>query len=73
MSDFKIEKCIPAPLSRQPHQYPFDQMEVGDSFLIPGAKITAEVFGSIAHRKNRYGEGYRCRAVDDGLRVWRVK
>lgn len=69
---FKIEKGIPAPAHKRAHKYPLADMEVGDSFLIPDAKTSAEISSSISYRKNRYGEQYVCRVVDGGLRVWRT-
>jgi hypothetical protein len=67
---FKIEKGIPAPKSRA--AYPFADMEVGDSFFIPGMKTSAEISSAISYRRLRHGEKYRSQAVDGGLRVWRV-
>lgn len=70
MTDFKIEKGIPAPAKRG--KYPFAEMEVGDSFLVPGAATSAEISSAVSYRKNRYQEQYICRSVDGGLRVWRI-
>jgi len=47
-------------------------MEVGDSFLVPGIRISAKISSAVIYRKNRYGEDYICRAVDGGVRVWRT-
>lgn len=68
---FRIEKNIPAPPNRR-SKYPFADMEVGDSFMIPGAATSAKIGSSISYRCIRYGEKYRTSAVDGGLRVWRV-
>lgn len=74
MSDFKIEKGVPVPPSRGGRRtvYPWRDMEVGDSALIPGgdqARIGASVrtFGLSAGRK------FVTRKVEGGVRVWRVK
>jgi hypothetical protein len=68
---FTIEKGIEPPVNKQ-SKYPFAQMEPGDSFFIPGMNTSAEISSAVSYRKNRYGESYRCRAVEGGLRVWRV-
>jgi hypothetical protein len=71
-SAFKIEKGIPAPPASRAAKYPFAEMEIGDSLLIPGIKSSAEISSSISYRKNRYRENYICRAVEGGVRVWRT-
>jgi len=71
MSTFKIEKGI-APKSKS-NKYPFDQMEIGDSFVIsknerPKASMSAYQHGY------RTGTKYSCRLDDKGdLRVFRIK
>lgn len=35
--DYKILKGIPAPKAKQTAQYPFEKLEVGQSFFIPAA------------------------------------
>jgi len=69
-ASFKVERDIPPPPSRS--KYPFGEMEVGDSFLVPGIKTSAEISSAVNYRKSRYGENYICRAVDGGVRVWRT-
>jgi hypothetical protein len=69
---YRIERGIPAPADGRKSQYPFDEMEPGDSFFIPGMKSSAEISSSVSYRKNRYQEKYVCRAVEGGLRVWRI-
>lgn len=58
--------------------YPFNDMSVGDSFLIPVpsrdtiAAVASSVTASITDRKDRYGEDYTTRRVKNGIRVWRL-
>lgn len=70
MDEIKIEKGIP--LAWGFYKYPFAEMEVGDSFLIPDMKI-----GRMGHiRKQaemKTGFEFTCRTVPGGVRVWRVR
>ena len=66
----EIEKGVPPPPTHKGKKYPFGDMDVGDSFLVPGAKVTTL---SVAKRDyERGGRKFICRTVDDGVRVWRV-
>ena len=81
MSEFKIDKNVAIPLNPggagRSSIFPWDEMEVGDSFFIPG-KSTRHVALGKRRRKN----GYRicCRTVTEGkgrgakkgVRVWRI-
>lgn len=76
---FKIEKGHPMPefKSGAQNKYPWAQMEVGDSFFVPGS--TAQKMRSAAsHQAKRHPpKRYICRkeVVDgvQGVRVWRVE
>lgn len=85
---FQIESDIPykAPSrggrGRKPTQFPFRDMEVGDSFLIPcehDAKTLASWRRKILVSKKRFvveEDEYiiiRTSVVDGGLRVWRTE
>ena len=65
-----IDKNIPLP--RRNHnrigksKYPFDKMEVGDSFFCEGKAAAMSV-----HLANKRG-GFTSRSVEGGTRVWRV-
>lgn len=65
MSDVKIEKGIPlANKWKGRNAYPWDQMEVGDSFFVAGkAKPTY----------TRADKRFTLRTVDGGVRVWRIR
>lgn len=74
MTQFKIEKGVPAPTDGRngKAKYPWREMEVGDSFFIPG--ITSTVLGgSIANARRRTGFEFVSRNEGGGVRVWRVK
>ena len=80
MSDFVIEKGIPVPPSLRGKRYPFNEMEIGDSILIPcgGESVNFERF---RNRVTAYMSGARkenkelklvSRKVEGGIRVWRI-
>ena len=72
--EIKIEKGIPIPAGQQgaPRKYPFDEMEIGDSFLVAEEKIrSVRALASLAKKKN--GMKVATRKVDGGFRVWRIE
>src|SRR5690606_14294925 len=71
---FKVEKGIPVPPVKQgPYsRYPWLQMEVGDSFFVPGVEYSA-FKQQPSNAGRRYGRKYASRSVDGGVRVWRVE
>ncbi len=69
---FNIDKDVPLPVpAGRTAKYPWAQMQVGDSFFIPG--MTMKNFGGTAYTAGKkLGHKYVVRAQDDGLRVWRT-
>ena len=68
----KIEKNIPIPTFKKTLKYPFEEMQVGDSFFVKDVKrnnlsITARKYGSKTGRK------FLVREVEGGVRCWRVE
>ena len=71
MSDevlIRVDKGVPLPW----HRYPWDEMEVGDSFFVPD-KTPASISSPRLHAERSLGIKTISRAVDGGVRVWRVK
>jgi hypothetical protein len=67
----KIERGIPLPKKKKRAAvYPFDLMNVGDSFLVSKEKIKAVRQAVIAIPKD--GRKFVTRTMPNGLRVWRV-
>lgn len=70
--EIKIEKKIPIPSGRGPYgKYPWSQMEIGDSFLIPGKKVSL-VSSTMASAGRRLNKKFTARTVEGGVRVWRI-
>lgn len=69
---FKIEKKIPLPTRRTViSQYPWADMEVGDSFLVPDKKVKT-VYVTVSKANKKYPpKHFISRAVKGGVRVWR--
>lgn len=75
MSEFTIDKGIPVPKqvgTGRKTKYPFDLMEVGDSFFIKDTKVktiscSCGIYGKRLNRK------FTSRTVEGGARVWRVE
>lgn len=73
---YVIEKNVPMIGRKSPEFYPWDQMEVGDSFLVPcseeeSVKVASRMSGVCSGRRQRHGQKYSVRKVDGGIRVWR--
>ena len=79
---YEIEKGIAAPNwkgnGRSPI-YPFAQMAVGDSFLVPvmdgqtAYKVQRAVRSCASAYGSRHGMKFRTATTDQGIRVWRVE
>ena len=73
-----IEKGIPLPDKNT--QYPFNAMEVGDSFLVKCAvnempRVKNSLFSAIRKFsiKHKSKSKFASRRVDGGIRVWRTE
>ena len=74
MSSVKIDKDIPMPqdkLGRKP-KYPWMDMDVGDSFLLPGKSIH-HAASLMVRWQERGGRRYSARTVPEGVRIWRIE
>lgn len=69
--EIKIDKNIPMPKLKI--HYPFKELEIGDSFFVPGKKIT-DFGGSINNAKPKK---FTLKSVEEkgvkGIRIWRIK
>lgn len=78
--DFQLEADVPVPKGTQGRKskYPFGEMAVNDSFLVPlGDKavknVRANVLSSAFRYRKQVDENFHVitRIEDDGVRVWR--
>ncbi len=68
----EISKNIPMPKVKTNIQYPWDDLEVGDSFLLnPGNRIPKS---NITHANLRYfPKKFTIRKTEEGFRAWRIE
>lgn len=73
---FEIDKSVPLTKDARGRKqiFPVDEMEAGDSFLIPTeSKDHFLSARSVASKNSKNGKVFTTRTVDGGLRVWRTK
>lgn len=70
--NIEIEKSVPIPTNGPGRRsiYPWGQMELGDSFFVPGKKLMDK---QVHVRARRDGRKYLVRSEGDGQRVWRIE
>ena len=71
MTKVIIDRTVPMPDSRVVRKYPHEDMEVGDSFLIPNVSMQV-VLNANWRAGKRLARRYTARKEGDGIRVWRV-
>jgi len=71
--NIKIEKDVPFPLGICTFPYPFDNMEIGDSFVVPD-ETKASVMAAVTRyqKKCNWEKKFITRKDLNGRRVWRV-
>lgn len=71
--EYKIDKDVPRPKSGSGRRlmYPWDKMEVGDSILFEKEKGKSAAESAHAYGRKR-GQVYQSKAVEGGVRVWRI-
>lgn len=74
MAEIVIEKSVPSEDKRVRHNYPFADMDVGDSFFV---KLDANGINVLRVLAYRYAKKNYCtfstKQTDGGLRVWRIE
>jgi len=78
---YAIDKSMPIELKcNDRRRFPFFNMEIGDSFLIPKKeqspeKARSSIGTAVVTFNKRYKKKIKVtsRVVEDGLRVWRIK
>ena len=74
---YKIEANIPVPAvvraggaGRKP-KYPFADLKVGESFLVPD-KTMNKMGSTVTLARKRTGRNFTLRNVEGGVRIWRT-
>jgi len=70
--EIKIEKGVPVPMAGSRHGWPFDKMEVGESFTVPHL-LRSQAGQAAGQWKRRHpGFDYTTRRVGELVRIWRI-
>lgn len=65
-----IQKDVPVPVKRRGKKYPYDTMDVGDSFFVDTLNI--QVVCNLNYRAGKkYERKFIARTEEAGVRVWR--
>jgi hypothetical protein len=66
-----IEAGVEIPSEKKKNDYPYKLMKVGDSFFVPGAKISI-ICNSNYRMSKMLGWKFIARKEREGIRVWRT-
>ena len=69
---YEIAKDVPIPSPIKKHNYPYELLQVGESFWVAGIKMQALCNANLRQSK-RLNRKFVCRREGDGVRVWRVE
>lgn len=73
-STVKIDKDVPLPSRSGFHsKYPWEEMEVGDSFMMEGKTNTSAHGHCYQWNKKLAPKKFVARKIEGGCRVWRIK
>ena len=71
ITEIGIESGVPAPKVRVVYAYPYEDMEVGDSFTVP-LSARAKVLNANYRAGKRLGRYFAARTEGETVRVWRM-
>ena len=71
ITEIGIEVGVPAPKMRVVYAYPYEDMEVGDSFAVP-LSARAKVLNANYRAGKRLGWVFTAKTEKDVVRVWRT-
>jgi len=67
----EVEVGVPAPKARVVYAYPYEDMEVGDSFCVP-LEARAKVLNANYRAGKRLGRVFTAKTDGNQVRVWRT-
>jgi hypothetical protein len=68
-----IDKNVPLPRRRRPWKYNWDEMAIGDSFLVTDVGYDAARSAAWSAQSRRPGQRFETRREGRGTRIFRVK
>ena len=69
---YEITDAVPIPQPIKRHNYPYEQMQVGESFWVNGISMQS-ICNANRRQSKRLKRKFVCRGEGDGVRVWRVE
>jgi hypothetical protein len=69
---YEITSAVPVPDGKVRHNYPYEDLQVGESFHVPGGNMNV-LCNYNRIRGKRMGRKFVCRREGDGIRVWRIE
>lgn len=72
MMTINLEKSVPMPVLRKVYKYPYETMDVGDSFTVPVAD-RARVLNANYRASKTLGIKLQAKTQGDLVRVWRTE
>lgn len=75
MNEVMVEKNIDMPVMRvTASKYPYDEMEVGDSFMVTSERVSMinTMCGVNKKKGEELGMKFIAKRVEGGVRVWRI-
>jgi len=70
MQEIKRESGYAIPPARVVYAYPYEEMDIGDSFVVP-VEARAKVLNANYRAGKRLGRVFIARTEGDNIRVWR--
>ena len=71
ITSIAVEKDVAAPKPRVVYDYPYEEMEVGDSFVVP-VEARQKVLNANYRASRRLGWRFSTRTEGEQVRVWRT-
>jgi predicted hydrocarbon binding protein len=68
----EIDRDIKMPVSRVVYDYPYEVMDIGDSFVVP-LEARAKVLNANYRAGKRLGRAFEARSEESKVRVWRTR
>jgi len=75
MNEVMVEKNVDMPVMRvTASKYPYDEMEVGDSFMVTSERVSMinTMCGVNKKKGEELGMKFIAKRVEGGVRVWRI-
>lgn len=72
IQEIELERGIDMPTARVVYAYPYEEMDVGDSFTVP-TSARQKVLNANYRASKRLGCGFTAKTEGEVIRVWRTR